>query len=285
MTADPSLRSVLAGVKGLLLDLDGVIVMKGELIPGAAAALAALDAAAIPYLIATNTSLFSRATLSAEMAKGGLAIPPERILSAASACAGYCRRRFGTEPLCVMGAPDGLREFAALNLVSPADVAEGARAVAAVIGDAADEFTPANLQAVFRLIRGGAAFIAMHKNRWWWTQDGERMDAGAYVAGLEFGTERRALVTGKPARAFFGEGVRGLEEIAGRRLAAEEVAMVGDDLWNDVLGAQRAGLRGIFVRTGKHGDADLARLSSGRGAVVPEAVAASLGDVAAALAG
>jgi ribonucleotide monophosphatase NagD (HAD superfamily) len=106
-----------------------------------------------------------------------------------------------------------------------------------------------------------------------------RRDArlGRYVAALEYGTERRALVTGKPSRAFFGEAVRMLAEqsarprtpATGRRAASprREVAMVGDDLWNDIRGAQKAGLRGVFVRSGKHGDAELAARAGRSGAV------------------
>jgi ribonucleotide monophosphatase NagD (HAD superfamily) len=59
--------------------------------------------------------------------------------------------------------------------------------------------------------------------------------------------------------------------------------MVGDDLWNDVRGAQRAGLRGVFVRSGKHGDAELANLASERGNPAPYAVAPSIVEVVAAL--
>ncbi len=61
--------------------------------------------------------------------------------------------------------------------------------------------------------------------------------------------------------------------------------MIGDDLWNDVLGAQRAGLRGIFVRSGKHGDAELsdaARRTRGGGR--PDVVADGLEDVVSLLA-
>jgi ribonucleotide monophosphatase NagD (HAD superfamily) len=68
-------------------------------------------------------------------------------------------------------------------------------------------------------------------------------------------------------------------------LVAAEVAMVGDDLWNDVRGAQRAGLRGVFVRSGKHGDAELARVASERGGGPPDAVAPSIAEVVAALVG
>jgi len=52
--------------------------------------------------------------------------------------------------------------------------------------------------------------------------------------------------------------------------------MVGDDLWNDILGSQKAGLRGVFVRSGKHGDADLARIVSARGGRTPDAIAVSI---------
>jgi len=120
----------------------------------------------------------------------------------------------------------------------------------------------------------------MHKNRWWMTPAGVMLDSGAYVAALEFGVQKRALVTGKPSRAFFAEGVRQLGD-----LAAAEVAMVGDDLWNDVRGAQRAGLRGVFVRSGKHGDAELARVRTERGGRAPDAVAPSIVEIASALVG
>jgi HAD superfamily hydrolase (TIGR01458 family) len=287
MTAEfelSNLRARLAGVGALLLDLDGVVVLKGKLLPGAAEALRRLEAAGLPYVIGTNMSLVSRAELAGHFARGGVSLAPDRMVSAASAAAAYVRRRFGDKPVYVLVAPAALSEFEGLHLLSHQEAAApGARAAAVVVGDAAGDFTPANMQSAFRLLRGGARFVAMHKNRWWLTPAGEVLDAGAYVVGLEYATERRALVTGKPARAFFAEGVRRLEELAGHSLAGGEVAMVGDDLINDVRGAQRAGLRGVLVRTGKHGDADVARLASGRGAVIPDAVAPAIEDIVEAL--
>ncbi len=291
----------LAGVRGLILDLDGVLVLKGALLPGAVEALAALDAGGIPYVIGTNVSLVSRGTLAGELARGGLAIPAERIVSAVSTAASLARRRHGSDPLFVMGSADAMTEFAGLRLLSYDEAADtGAKAAAVIVGDAAEEFTPRNIQSAFRLLRGGARFVAMHKNRWWLTPAGVTLDSGAYVAALEFATERRALVTGKPSRAFFGEAVRMLAEDLGAgdaagaggaghgtvsRLSPAEVAMVGDDLWNDIRGAQKAGLRGVFVRSGKHGDEELARAAGERGGRAPDAVAPSIVEVVAALVG
>jgi HAD superfamily hydrolase (TIGR01458 family) len=287
------LRAGLAGVRALLLDMDGVVVLRGEPIPGAAEALARLDAVGLPYLLATNTSMLSRATMAADLARAGVPIAADRIVSAASAAAAHLRRRFRGAPLYVMVAPDARVEFEGLRLLSHDEAAApDARAAAVVVGDAAEEFTPRNMQSAFTLLHGGARFVAMHKNRWWLTAAGTTLDAGAYVAGLEYATQRRALVTGKPSRTFFAEGVRRLEELAaargqvgmGTHLSAGQVAMVGDDLWNDVLGAQRAGLKGVFVRSGKHGDSDLARISAERGGRAPDAIAPSIVEIVAALA-
>jgi HAD superfamily hydrolase (TIGR01458 family) len=281
MTDNPDLRAQLDGVRALLLDLDGVLVLRSRLLPGAAEAIARLDRAGIPYVIGTNMSLVSRATLCGEMARGGLDVPPDRVITAASAAAAYARRRFDGQPIYVMAAPDALAEFDGLQLLSHDEAAEpDARVAAVIVGDAGEEFTARNMQSAFNLLRGGAAFVAMHKNRWWITPAGVLIDSGAYVTALEFATERRALVTGKPARTFFAEGVRLLAGQATRSpLAAHEVAMVGDDLWNDIRGAQKAGLRGVFVRSGKHGDAELARLSSARLDRAPDVVAASIVEI------
>jgi HAD superfamily hydrolase (TIGR01458 family) len=291
MTASTDLRDRLRGVKALLIDMDGVLVLRGNPIAGAAESLAALEARAIPYAIGTNTSFMSRATLAREMSRGGLPVDAGRIVSASSAAASYVRRRFGRQPLYVMVAPDALSEFEGLRLLTHDEAARpDARAAAVVVGDAGDEFTPRNLQSAFTLLRSGARFVAMHKNRWWLTAAGTMLDSGSYVVALEYATQRRAMVTGKPSRTFFLEGVRLLTELAesggvagAPRLTPGEVAMVGDDLWNDVLGAQKAGLRGVFARTGKHGDAELARLAADRGGRAPDAVAPSIVEIVAAL--
>lgn len=277
---DAALRHGLAGVRGLLLDLDGVLVLKGRAIEGAAAALERLDRLGIPYRVVTNTSLVSRATLAEMGASMGVPLPRERIMSALSATAAYTRRRFEGQPLYVLCAPDARSEFAGQHLMTHDEAAApGARTAAVVVGDAAEEFTPRNLLSAFRLLRGGARLVAMHRNRWWLTPDGPTLDAGAYVVGLEYAAERRAVVLGKPSRAFFAEALR---ELA---LPADAVAMVGDDLWNDVLAAQRAGLRGAFVLTGKHGPAELRRaaLAAPPRGGAPDVVAASLDAIARAL--
>jgi len=284
------LRDALRGVRGLLLDLDGVIVLAGKPIPGAAEALRELDRRGLPFRIVTNTSLVSRATLSAWSASLGAPIPPSRFHSALSISAAYTAAHFAGQPLYVLASRDALAEFEGQRLLSDAEAsAPDARAAAVVVGDSPESATWDNLNRAFRLVRNGAALIGMHKNRWWLTPEGPTLDSGAFVAGLEFAAEVKARVVGKPSRAFFSIAARDLAvEIqaqgGAQRVKRGDIAMVGDDVWSDALGARRAGLRGIVVMTGKHGPEELARAAAqGRGGGDPDAVFGSLSDVVAAL--
>jgi HAD superfamily hydrolase (TIGR01458 family) len=287
-TTDPAaLRVALKGVRALLLDLDGVIVIAGRAVAGSVEAIAGLERRRLPYRIVTNTSLVSRATLSRYAAQLGNEIPPERFQSALSASADYAATAFAGQPLYVITSPDGLTEFEGQRLLSHEEAGRpDARVAAVIVGDSPDELTYANLNRAFRLVRNGARLIGMHRNPWWLTPDGPTLDSGAYVTGLEFATGVRAQIIGKPSAPFFSIAVDALRRDApdGARLRRSEIAMVGDDIRTDVLAGQRAGLRGVFVLTGKHRLDELARLTGhGRGGREPHAVAPSLAEVVAAL--
>jgi HAD superfamily hydrolase (TIGR01458 family) len=280
------LAGALRGVRGLLLDLDGVLIVRNEAFPPAVTALGELRRRGIPFRVMTNTSLMSRATLAEWGRKTGIDVPAERIISSLSASAAYTAREFPGAPLYVLASPDARSEFTGQRLLTNEEAsAPDASAAAVVVGDSPDDVTYDTLNRAFRLIQRGAALIGMHRNRWWVTPDGPRLDSGAFVAGLEYATERPALILGKPAREFFAEGVREIAADLGvSRLPRHDVAMVGDDVWSDVLGAQRAGLRGVLVLSGKHGAAEVERAAAQRrGGGRPDAIAPTLADVVSAL--
>jgi HAD superfamily hydrolase (TIGR01458 family) len=280
----PDLHAALRGVRALLLDLDGVIVVAGEAIPGAPAAIEALERRRFPYRIVTNTSAVSRATLARWGERIGARIPAQRFESALSASAAWTAKAFPGQPLYVLASEDARTEFAGQRLLSHAEAgARDATAAAVVIGDSPEEATFDNLNRAFRLVRAGARLVGMHRNPWWLTPDGPTLDSGAFVAGLEFAAETRAIVVGKPSAMFFSMGVADLRRQVGRDLARADIAMVGDDVRTDIRAAQRAGLRGIFVLTGKHGVADVEAAAKERGGRRPDAIVASLAEVVAAL--
>lgn len=228
-----------ATVQGLLLDMDGVLTVSWEPLPGAVAAFARLRAAGLPLRVLTNTTGRSRATLAAGLRRAGFAIADDEILSAAVAAGVYLR-----------AAHPGGRVFS-LGDAQPADL-EGVELVGlddhpdVVLFSGADEsYAFETLNRVYRVLLGGAAFVAMHRTFAWMTSSGLCLDAGAYVAGLEQALGRSAVVTGKPSPEFFAAGLAALG------LPAERVVMVGDDIVGDVLAAQGVGIGGVLVRTGK----------------------------------
>jgi HAD superfamily hydrolase (TIGR01458 family) len=124
------------------------------------------------------------------------------------------------------------------------------------------------LNSVFRQMMDGVEIVALHKGKYWQEPDGLRIDVGVYVAGLEYVTGKSATVIGKPSAEFFRLGVTALN------LTPDSVAMIGDDIVSDVGGAQRAGLKGVVVQTGKYRP-ELATASG----VVPDAVLDSIASL------
>ncbi len=117
-----------------------------------------------------------------------------------------------------------------------------------MVGDAGDAFDYASLNSAFRELIDGANLIALTKNRSFKDADGKlSLDAGAFVAALEFASQRTALVLGKPASEFFEAALASMDCPPQHAVMAEA----------DVAGALRAGLGGaVLVRTGKYCDGD-----------------------------
>jgi HAD superfamily hydrolase (TIGR01458 family) len=150
--------------------------------------------------------------------------------------------------------PDpALEDLGDLDLVGGTSNRSGTRLPEAVIvGDLARGWTYDLLQEAFEYLVEGADLIALSRDRYWLNRGRLALDAGPFVAALEFASDKTAEVAGKPSPLFFAAA---LESLGG--VSAASVAMVGDDLWSDVAGAQRAGLQGWLVRTGKYRDSVL----------------------------
>jgi HAD superfamily hydrolase (TIGR01458 family) len=109
--------------------------------------------------------------------------------------------------------------------------------------------------------------IALGMTRYWRAADGLRLDCAPFVAALQHATGIEPVVLGKPAKPFFETALRTLGTNAG------ETLMIGDDIRSDVGGAQRAGMPGMLVRTGKFRAADLG------GEIRPDGVLRSIADL------
>lgn len=231
--------------QGVLIDVDGVLHIDGVAVPGAAAALDTLRARGIPFRLLTNTTVRSRASLGGLLRGLGFAVGDDEIITAPVATAAWLRRYQPGQPCYLIVKGDVADDFEGVPLTDGTD----ARVV--VIGGAEEGFTYETMNHAFRLLLGGAKLVAMHRNTYWESAGGPTLDAGAFVRGLEHAAGVRATVVGKPAAPFFRAGFRALALPSGR------IAMVGDDLGNDILPAMRLGAAGVLVRTGKFREHDL----------------------------
>lgn len=224
--------------RGLLFDLDGVFHVSDRLLPGAVEMIKLLRDRNVPFRIVTNTTTRSRASLVAKMNAIGLPLAATDLITAPYAA--LLQLRSMQYPRCRFVMADDVRtEFAEfVNHDESPDCI--------VLGDFEDQVAYPLLNSIFNQMMSGAELIALHKGRFWETDSGLKVDLGLFVAGLEYTTGKTATVIGKPSPRIFELA---LNELG---LDAGECAMIGDDLHNDVGGAQSAGLAGILIRTGKY---------------------------------
>ncbi|HEX5439165.1 MAG TPA: HAD-IIA family hydrolase [Gemmatimonadaceae bacterium] len=277
----------------LLLDIDGTLYVGDTPIPGAVDTVRALAEREIPRRYLTNTTRFTRRMLAGRLRDMGFAIADTEIFTPRLAAARWLAAHHAHHAALYLpdGACEDLAPFAADSepagsptlatsgsavtplaaASTPAASGPGAEPSppdAVVVGDLGAAWDFATLNRAFRQLMDGARLVALQKNRYWLTPEGLALDAGPFVAALEYATGRDAVVVGKPSAAFF--------ELAAASLGIDpaRIAVVGDDVETDVAGAQAAGMTGVLVRTGKFRE-DTLRNSP----IQPDAVLPSIAHV------
>ena len=193
----------MATMRGILLDIDGVLHVSMQLIAGAADTLRWLDQHGYRTCFVTNTTTASRATLAQRLAAIGLPLTEQHLLTAPVATANYIRQHYPGKRCWVLSKGDTEADFAGIDLVE-------AHADIVVIGGAEELLTYEAMNAAFRMLMEGAVLLAMHTNLYWRTREGLRLDSGPYVHALELATGKRATVLVKPARLFFEQALQAM---------------------------------------------------------------------------
>lgn len=227
-------------VAGFLADQDGVWFVDNEPVPGAREALSRIRQRGLPLRIISNTTTRTQDELAAKMTRMGMPIEPHEVISPPRVAAQMLRARKVKSARLVVA--DAIRrEFDGIE--------ESAHPEVIVIGDIDERWSYALMNELFRMVIEGAEIVALHRGRYWQVADGLKLDIGAFVAGLEYATGSIATVVGKPSPTMFKAAVDDMD------LTPDDVVMIGDDVHHDVAGAQRAGIRGVLVKTGKYRDA------------------------------
>ncbi|MCP4380714.1 MAG: TIGR01458 family HAD-type hydrolase [Hyphomicrobiales bacterium] len=224
-------------ISGALIDLAGVVYLGTRAVPGAVEAIERLRAADVPIRFVTNTTRMAKAGVLERLSAMGLGVDPPDLFTPAAAARAWLTANRRSPHLLIH--PALVEDFEGLGAYPDEAI---------VVGDAGVGFTYDSLNAAFRALMSGAAFLALAKNRYFLDRDGVlSLDAGGFVAALEFASGQQAVILGKPAPDFYAAVVASLG-----RTGAETV-MVGDDIEADVSGALRAGIgAALLVRTGKY---------------------------------
>lgn len=251
-------------IRGILLDIDGVLHVSMQPVLGAAETLHLLEQQGYHTCFVTNTTIFSRASLAHRLQQLGLPIPESSLITAPLATANYIRQHYPNKRCWVLTKGDTAADFANIELVET----HSEEADVVVIGGAEELLTYEAMNRAFRMLMNGAVLLAMHKNLYWKTSAGLQLDSGPYVSALEIASGKQAIVMGKPNTAIFEQGLLNMH------VAAHEAIMVGDDIQNDISAAQQVGMRAILVCTGKH-RADSPLLAN----IHPDAILPSIADL------
>lgn len=220
---------------GLFIDLSGVIYEGSRVIPGAIDAIARARQSGLTLRFLTNTSRRSRQQLLDDLHRLGFDINDTELFTAPDAAKAWIKQH-RRRPFCLIHQ-DLQCDFAELEQFD---------ANLVLIGDAAEDFNYANLNRAFQLCQAGAPLLAMGYNRYFKLHNQLHLDAGPFIKAIEFAASVDAVIVGKPASAFFQHA------LLDAGLSADQVLMIGDDVYGDVQGAIKAGLHACLVRTGKY---------------------------------
>ncbi|KAL4442466.1 hypothetical protein ABPG77_005050 [Micractinium sp. CCAP 211/92] len=246
-------------IQAALIDLNGTLHVGDATTPGAQAALQRLRDAGVAARFVTNTTKDTIGNLLTLVQSLGFAIQREEVFSSLTATRRLLEER-GVRPFLLLH-PKALPDFEGI----PTD-----RPNAVVVGLAKEAFSYENMNTAFRILLHDpdAPLIAIHKGRVFKEPDGLSLGPGPFVLALEHATGRTAQVVGKPEASFFRLALDSLG------CQPQEAVMVGDDVRDDVGGAQAAGLRGILVQTGKYRPGDETSAGVQPAATVPDFAAA-----------
>ena len=224
-------------VKGFLFDLDGVFCIGDKVLKGAIETLDYLNSKNIPYRFLTNTTTKSRNSLFEKLNYLGLPIEENYIISASYA--GALKLKELNNPVCQLILQDDSKKDYSEFII------DNSNPEYIVIGDLDKEWSFDIINDIFNKVLNGSKIIALHKGKYFKTSDGMQIDSGAFIKGIEYACSVESIVVGKPEKEFFNLAINQIN------IPKENLVMVGDDIINDINGAQALGIHSVLVKTGK----------------------------------
>jgi 4-nitrophenyl phosphatase len=238
----------LAAIDGLIVDMDGVLWHSDTPLPGLREFFEFLRGASIRFMLATNNSSLMPEQYSGKLARFGVEVACDRVLTSAQATSAYVASASspGTRVYVIGG--DGIRSALQADGLVLADTD-----VEWVVVGWDRELTWRKLETASLLIHRGARFVGTNPDRSYPTERGPAPGNGAQLAAIEATTGVSPIVVGKPEPWLYEQAVARLGS------SPATTAVVGDRLETDIAGGIRAGLSTILLLSGIASRNDAAR--------------------------
>jgi len=230
-------------LKGLILDMDGVLWRDTQAIGNLPALFAKISDLGLRYVFATNNATKNIVEYQEKLQSFGLVVQPEQIITSAETTALYLKEHYSQGTWVYVVGSDSLKTVLLKHgfHISPADEFHNAEVV--VVGMDVG-MTYEKIRNAALLVRSGAAFIATNADATFPTPQGLFPGAGTMVAAIATASGKEPLIIGKPFIAMYEHAYRVLA------LAPKEVIGIGDRLETDIAGAQRSGCLSGLVLSG-----------------------------------
>ena len=246
-------------IRALIIDMDGVLWHGTQAIPGLVEFFQTLDELQIRYILATNNASLTPEQYVTKLAKMGVTVAQNLILTSGIATALYLSDQVNPAETRVFvvgedGATQPLLErgFTLTGLYEVNNSDKPAQKGADIVVCGKDEtLTWAKLATATLNIRAGAKFIGTNADTTLPTEHGITHGNGAILAALEVATGVTPTIIGKPEPIIYQQALTLLG------VSPDETVALGDRLETDILGAVRTGIRSFMVLSGVSTEADL----------------------------
>tara|TARA_B100001250_G_C19679110_1_gene735026 strand:- start:10 stop:789 length:780 start_codon:yes stop_codon:yes gene_type:complete len=234
----------ITGVKGLLIDLEGVLYSDNNLTPGSIEVIKELKKNSLKLRFLTNTTTAPRKIIFNKLYDFGFDIEEKEIFTPIIATKNYLREN-RVKRIALITNIEIIEEFNDYEITQK-------NPEAVIMGDIYKNFKWDILDRIFKLVYlQNAALIALHQNKYS-MRDGEvSLDLGPFVKAIEYSSGKKSILMGKPEKNFFDLAVKDLN------INNENILMIGDDISSDIEGSINANLKAIQVKTGKFQEKDL----------------------------
>ena len=246
-------------IRGIIFDIDGVLEFQGKVCSHAIETIEALRGAGVLVRFLTNSTLKSRASCAAKLRKRGFAVSDDEVFTACHLTARYLRG-IGPRSYWVMVDGDGRDEFKEFPVDS-----EHPEYV--VVGDNRSAFDFEHLNQALRMLRQGSKLVGMQAELLDTSMGSVELNVGAWVGMLEQASGVQAVYIGKPSTFAFKT------VLASMALPSAQVAVVGDRVQTDIMGAQQLGIFTVLVQSGEFRKEDLQL------GIRPDAIVENVGEL------